>query len=75
MNPVKEIRTDKNLSLSKFAELLDSNTLTLNNVEEGNCKESTYLTIIRKMSLKFDEIDDRKLLREYKKWEPCLELS
>ena len=69
MNPVKEIRTDKDLSLSKFAELLDSNSLTLNNVEEGNCKESTYLTIIRKMSLKFDEIDDRKLLREYKKWE------
>jgi len=68
MNPIKKIRTHKNLSIRKFAELLDSNDITINNVEEGNCMESTYLTIIRTMSLKFDDIDDSKLLVKYKKW-------
>ena len=68
MNPIKKIRTDKNFSVNDFAELLDSNPLTINNVEKGNCKESTYLTIIRKIGLEFDDIDESRLLRDYRKW-------
>jgi len=68
MNPIKKIRLDKNLKVNKFAELLDSNPLTINNVEKGNCKESTYLTIIRKIGLEFDDIDDGRLLKKYKNW-------
>jgi len=68
MNPIKKVRTNKNLSINKFAEFLDSNPLTINNVEKGNCKDSTYLSIIRKMSLEFDDIDDGRLLKKYKNW-------
>ena len=68
MNPIKKVRTNKNLSINKFAEFLDSNPLTINNVEKGNCKESTYLTIIRKIGLEFDDIDESRLLKDYRKW-------
>jgi len=68
MNPVKKVRKDKNLNLKKTAELLDSNYLTITNVEKGECVKTTYLTIIRKMSLAFDEIDDAKLIKEYQNW-------
>ena len=68
MNPVKKIRINKNFSINKFAKKLDSNSLTINNVEKGTCLTSTYLTIIKKMSLEFDEIDDAKLLKEYRDW-------
>ena len=68
MNPVKKVRKDKNLNLNEAAELLDSNYLTITNVEKGDCIKTTYLTIIRKMSLAFDEIDDTKLIKEYQDW-------
>ena len=68
MNPVKKVRKDKNLNLNKTAELLDSNYLTITNVEKGECVKTTYLTIIRKMSLAFDDIDDVKLIKKYQDW-------
>ena len=69
MNPIKKIRTDKNLAVNEFAKILDSNALTIKNVEKGNCLNTTYMSIIKKMSLQFDDIDDGELLRKYKKWE------
>ena len=36
----------------------DSNSLTFNNVKKSNYLNTTYLTIIRNISLKFDDIDD-----------------
>ena len=68
MNPIKKIRNDKDLTVNKYAKLLDSNSLTIKSVEEGNCLNTTYFTIIRKISLKFDNIADGKLLKEYEKW-------
>jgi len=68
MNPIKEIRMNKNLNLNEAAKLLDSNYLTITNVEKGECVKTTYLTIIRKMSLVFDEIDDAELIKEYQNW-------
>ncbi len=68
MNPVKKVRKSKNLSLKKTAELLNSNYVTLTKVEKGQCLKTTYFTIIRKLSLAFDDIDDRKLIREYNNW-------
>jgi len=68
MNPVKKVRKNKNLSLNQFAQLIGSNEITMKNVEKGNCLGSTYLTIIKKMSLKFDDIDDGNLVKEYENW-------
>jgi len=68
MNPVKEIRESKDLSLNDLAEFIDSNSLTLRKVEKGKCLSTTYLTIIRKMNLEFNEIDDGKLIKEYENW-------
>lgn len=68
MNPVKKIKLNKNLSIYKLAKLIDSNNSTITKVEQGNCLETTYLTIIRKISLQFEDIDNRKLLRNYKKY-------
>ena len=55
-------------SLDKLARLIGSNKYTLRNVEKGSCLETTYLTIIRKMSLEFNDIDDDELLKNYRKW-------
>ena len=68
MNPVKKVRIDKNLNKTETAELLNSNYMTITNVEKGDCLISTYLTFIRKMSLEFDDIDDKNLLKEYENW-------
>ena len=62
------MRTNKNLSITETAELLNSNHMTITNVEKGDCLSSTYLTFIRKMSLEFDDIDDKNLLKEYENW-------
>ncbi len=75
MNPVKKIRKDKNLALFKFARLINSNHFSLDRVEKGVCKKTTYLTIIKKTSLAFDNIDDKKLFKEYKNWRQENEIS
>ena len=68
MNPIKEIRMNKNLNLNELAKLLDSNSYTITTLEKGICGKTAYLTIIRKMSLAFEDIDDAKLIKEYQNW-------
>ena len=68
MNPLKEIRINKKLTVSEFAKKVGSNPLTINNVEKGECLYVTYLTIIRKTSLVFDDVDDGKLIKKYENW-------
>lgn len=68
MNPIKKIRKKKKLSLDKLSELIGPNSFTISRAEKGECLSSTCLTIIRKMSLKFDDIDDGKLIKEYQDW-------
>jgi len=68
MNPIKEIRMNKNLNLNEAAKLLDSNSYAITTVEKGICGKTAYLTIIRKMSLAFDDIDDVKLIKKYQDW-------
>lgn len=68
MNPIKKIRHSKQLSLDKFGKLIDSNGVTISKVEKGDCLDSTYLTIIRKMSLYIENVDELELVRDYRKW-------
>lgn len=68
MNPIIEIKKNKNLSKAEFIRLLDTNHSTLTNVVKGNCLTATYLTIIKKISLAYDDIDDKKLIKKYKNW-------
>lgn len=68
MNPLKEIRRSKYLSINGLAKLINANHTTVANVERGDCNVETYLTVIRKMSLHFEDVDDVKLVRDYEKW-------
>lgn len=68
MNPVKKIRLDKELSRNELAKLLDANRESISNVERGECSVSICLTIFKKMSLQFEEVNDGILLRDYKEW-------
>lgn len=68
INSVKEIRLSKYLSINGLAKVLNTNTTTDANVERVDCRVETYLTVIRKMSLQFEDIDDAKLIRNYEKW-------
>ena len=69
MNPIKQIRLNKNFTINKFAELINSNFPTLKNAEQGNCKDVTSFNIIKKICLQYNDIDEKKLIRAYKIWE------
>ena len=66
-NPIMKFRKKKGMSISAFAKKINSNTMTVGNVETRGVLNPEE--IVRKIGLAFPDVNEGQLLRDYRKWE------